>query len=224
MFERYAVFYNPTDALAAWGAALLGWDSAKGRPVPHPDIAGIDVANITAPPRKYGFHATLKAPFRCARGVDLAQLQQAGSRFAAQHTAFQIGEMEVRHDNGFVALRPKCAQQTLRDFAAAVVKAFDPFRAPLTDADIARYRKSPLTARQNQQLLDWGYPFIFDDFSFHLTLSGKLLPQEAATVIAAVAPNLAPVVPTPFVIDAVTLMGQDSDGMFHQIQRYSLTG
>ena len=132
--------------------------------------------------------------------------------------------MELRHDAGFVALRPGTESKALQDFAAAVVQAFDPFRAPLGDADIARRRKTQLTARQDQQMLDWGYPFIFDDFHFHLTLTGSLPANDAATVIAALQPLLAPVLPNPFIIDAITLMGQDHTGLFHQIHRVTLTG
>lgn len=224
MFERYAVFFTPTGALAVWGSAWLGWDSAKGRCVPHPNTAGVDVACATATPRKYGLHATLKAPFRIAQGAGLNQLQQAAAKFASQHAAFAIDALDVRLNSGFVALRPQSAPKQLRDFAASTVKTFDPFRAPLTDVDIARRRQASLTARQDQQMLEFGYPYIFNDFHFHLTLSGDLPEQRAAVLIAALVPQLNPIVPNPFVIDAITLMGQDSDGMFHQIHRHALTG
>ena len=224
MFRRYAVFFTPADALAAWGSAWLGWDSANGRCVSHPSIADVDVAFVTATPRKYGLHATLKAPFRIVQGADLEQLHKAAAKFARQHAAFDIGAMDVRHDNGFVALRPKNTPKELRDFATKTVQAFDPFREPLTDVDIARRRQTSLTARQDQQMLEFGYPYVFDDFHFHLTLSGDLPQQQAAVVIAALVLQLSPIVPTPFLIDAVTLMGEDNDGMFHQIHRYALTG
>ena len=224
MFERYAIFYTPVGPLADVGARWLGWDSAGGRAVPHVAVDGIDVALVTATPRKYGFHATMKAPFRLAQGADPDQLQRTVADFATRHQAFAIGRMELRHDAGFVALRPGTESKALQDFAAAVVQAFDPFRAPLGDADIARRRKTQLTARQDQQMLDWGYPFIFDDFHFHLTLTGSLPANDAAAVIAALQPLLAPVLPNPFLIDAITLMGQDHAGVFHQIHRVTLTG
>jgi hypothetical protein len=224
MFERYAIFYTPTGALADFGAQWLGWDSAHGRPVVQPEIAGIDVPTITQTARKYGLHGTLKAPFKLAEGCDLAQLQDVATTFATGQPAFEIGALTLRHDSGFVALRPRSQQIGLRDFAAVAVKAFDGFRAALTDVDIARRREANLTARQDQQMLDWGYPFIFDDFHFHLTLSGFMEAGEAAQVIDALSPRLESIVPTPFVIDGITLMGQDDRGMFHQIHRYTLTG
>ncbi|WP_417260694.1 DUF1045 domain-containing protein [Celeribacter sp.] len=224
MFERYAIFYTPTGALADFGARWLGWDSAQGCAMPHPESVGTNVADITQTPRKYGLHGTLKAPFHLAKGCDLTQLREAVVTFAAGQAAFDIGALDLRYESGFVALRPRHSYIDLQDFAAATVKAFDAFRAPLPEADIARRRAAKLTIRQDQQMLEWGYPFIFDDFHFHLTLTGRLPADTAAQVISALAPHLEGIVPTPFVIDAITLMGQDAAGMFHQIHRYALTG
>ncbi|MDO7725392.1 MAG: DUF1045 domain-containing protein [Loktanella sp.] len=224
MFERYAIFYTPTGALADFGAQWLGWDSAHGRAVLQPEITGIDVPTITQTPRKYGLHGTLKAPFKLAEGCDLAQLQDVAATFATGQPEFEIGALALRYDSGFVALRPHSQQIALRNFAAATVMAFDGFRAALTDVDIARRREANLTTRQDQQMLDWGYPLIFDDFHFHLTLSGRVEAREAAQVIDMLSLRLESIVPTPFVIDAITLMGQDDRGMFHQIHRYTLTG
>lgn len=224
MFERYAVFYTPTGPLAEFGAQWLGWDSAKGCAVQHPTISNLDLAMITETPRKYGLHGTLKAPFRPAAGTGLPQLRDAAKAFAAQHSAFEIGPLALRYESGFVALRPSQNVSLLKDFAAATVRAFDLFRAPLTGAEIARRRETKLTARQDQQMLDWGYPFIFDDFHFHLTLSGRLTQDAAAPVTDVLTQRLDRVVSAPLVIDAITLMGQDKAGMFHQIHRYALTG
>jgi hypothetical protein len=94
----------------------------------------------------------------------------------------------------------------------------------LTDADIARRRHANLTVRQDQHMRDWGYPFVFDDFHFHLTLSGHLQQDTAAQVIDVLTQHLENIVSNPFAIDAITLMGQDAQGMFHQIHRYTLTG
>lgn len=224
MFERFAIFFTPTGALGDWGAAWLGWNSATGCTARHPDFGDTDIAKITTRPRKYGLHGTLKAPFSINDSTDLTQMQESMADFAAKHARFEIGTMELRYDNGFVALRPAIASTGLPDFASTVVKTFDPFRAALTDADIARRRMSKLTPRQDQQLLDWGYPFIFDDFHFHLTLTGPINKTTAAATIASLRPALTACVPDPFQIDAITLMGQDNQGMFHQIHRYALTG
>lgn len=224
MFERYAIFYTATGALARFGGAYLGWDSAGGTMVPHPEIPGVDVAGVTAVPRKYGFHGTLKAPFRMRAGRDPEQLKNALADFAGQHSAFEIGTMGLRHDHGFVALRPSSPSRDLQDLAAEVVRFFDDFRADLNAAEIARRRQVHLTQEQDQQMLAWGYPFIFNDFHFHLTLSGRLETAPAMQLMTALEPHLAKLVPDPFKIDAVTLMGEDKDGMFHQLHRAVLMG
>lgn len=224
MFERYAIFYTPTGPLADFGARWLGWDSAAGQMMPQPQMGSLDIVAITQTPRKYGLHGTLKAPFTLADHADQAALQQAMAEFAATQAAFGIGLLELVYQAGFIALRPAGAQIRLRDFAASVVTGFDAFRAPLTPADIARRRQANLSPRQDKQMLDWGYPFVFEDFHFHLTLTGALTDAAAAQVIATLVAPLAQVTDKPLQIDGVTLMGQDSKGVFHQIHRYGLTG
>jgi len=223
MFERYAIFYTaPAGALADAGSAWLGWNSAAGQAVPHPYV-GLDLPQITATPRKYGFHATLKAPFRPAAGMDEAVLIRELETFAQATPQVVLDGLAVQVERGFVALRPVGDETALRDFAGACVRDLDHLRAPLTEADIARRRKAPLTDRQDAQMLEWGYPYIFDDFHFHMTLSGPLGAAQAGPVIAAAQDYFAPVLPQPFVIDAVTLLGE-RDGRFHQLHRAALSG
>ncbi len=224
MFERYGIFFTPTGQLADFGASWLGWDSATATPRAHPAVSGIDVAAVTAMPRKYGFHGTLKAPFRMVAGGSLGKLQQSAADFAARRAAVRVGPLALRQDGGFVALRPITVSPALRSLAGDIVTAFDGFRAPFSDAEIARRRTAPLTSRQDQRMLDWGYPYVFDDFQFHLTLSGALPPPHGAALIAALTPLLIPHHSENLVVDAITLMGQDRSGMFRQIHRYALTG
>lgn len=224
MFERYAIFQTPTGAFADWGAAWLGWDSAAGHAVAHPQVGTLDIAKLTARPRKYGLHGTLKAPFHLAQDRSETELCAAVAEFSNTHPAALIDAMTLQYANGFVALRPAHDSASLRALAADVVTAFEPFRAPLSDADIARRRKARLSQRQDAQLLRWGYPFVFDDFNFHITLSGRLRPENAAAVTDQLNPQLDAMVPAPYPVDAITLMGQDMNGMFHQIARHALRG
>lgn len=224
MFERYAVFYTASGAFAQFGAAWLGWDSAVGQTLTFPGQPDLDIARLTARPRKYGFHATLKAPFHLARGQSLDCLQDALNGFAQRRAPVTLGAVEVSATHGFIALRPNTASVALNNLAAAVVRDFDMFRAPLTPEDIARRRKARLSPRQDQQMLEWGYPFVFDDFHFHMTLTGPVRRDDMGAVLAQVEKLFAPVLPDPLVVDAVTLMGQDAQGMFHQIQRAALVG
>jgi len=224
MFKRYAIFYTPTGRLAEWGAGWLGWDSASGMPLQTRTLAGLDVGHLTATPRKYGLHGTLKAPFALAADADREGLELAASHFARQHASFDAGPLGLRYENGFIAVRPLKDPPALRDFAGHAVRAFDHLRAPLSEADIARRRKARLNPRQDQQMMVWGYPFIFNDFHFHLTLTGRVDAITAAQVIAALAPEMADLLPQALRLDAITLMGEDSSGLFHQIHRYALSG
>ncbi|MEO1639825.1 MAG: DUF1045 domain-containing protein [Pseudomonadota bacterium] len=223
MFERYAIFYTaPAGAFADAGSAWLGWDSAAGQAVPHPDV-GLELSQVTATPRRYGFHATLKAPFRPAVGLDEAALIRAVDAFAQATAPVVLDGLAVQVERGFVALRPVGDEATLRNFAGACVRNLDHLRAPLTEVDIARRRKAPLTARQDAQMLEWGYPYIFADFHFHMTLSGPLGAAQAGPVIAAAQDFFAPVLTQPFTVDAVTLLGE-RNGRFHQLHRATLSG
>lgn len=230
MFERYAVFYTPSQSdLARFGASWLGWDSATGQAVPHmglahPDGHRFDVEALTKTPRKYGLHATLKAPFHLAPNTDEKALQAAVQSFAASHAPVMLDGLELQCLRGFMALRPRGDVTALNALVADITRDFDAFRAPLSEADIARRRKAGLSPRQDQQMLEWGYPFIFDDFHFHITLSGKLDAAQGELLTEALAPVLTPLLPEPFALDALTLMGQDAQGLFHQLHRYDLTG
>ncbi|MEQ6203766.1 DUF1045 domain-containing protein [Sulfitobacter sp. HNIBRBA2951] len=224
MFKRYAIFHTPHGAFADWGATWLGWDSAGGRAVPHGEVAGLDVAALTARPRKYGLHGTLKAPFRLADGATQADLRAAVAAFAKARPPVPIGPLSVVHQNGFVALRPAPPQPRLSDFASDTVRELDRFRAPLTEDDIARRRKSRLSPRQDAQMLEWGYPFVFEDFHFHLTLTGRVSADHAPPIIAHLSAALLPIVPAPYAVDTVSLMGEDAQGLFHLLDRFDLAG
>ncbi len=225
MFGRYAIFHTPPPGrFADFGAAWLGWDAAPGRAVDHPRIAGIDAGTITSAPRKYGFHATLKPPFRLAPGATPQALADAVAALAATQAPVCIDGLHLDGAGGFVALIPQGDTRALADLAAATVTTLDAFRAAPTGAELTRRSDAGLTPRQKGHLAAWGYPYVFDDFRFHMTLTGPLAPQARAEVIAALGPVVAPILPRPCRIEDLTLLGQDADGMFHHIHRYALTG
>jgi hypothetical protein len=224
MFKRYAIFDCPTGPLAKFSAAWLGWDNSNGQTVDHPKVDGTDVAALTKRPRKYGFHGTLKAPFHLASNCSLMELKNTAERFAARYAPIDVGSLTLCHQNGFIALRPDGSQPPLCNFTSDLVRHFDPLRAPLSDADIARRRKSRLTPKQDAQLLQWGYPYIFDDFHFHLTLTGYVKSTDAAAVMERLSHRISPLLPHPYTIEAITVVGEDADGMFHQVNRYPLIG
>ena len=225
MYERYAIFYTPRPGqFADFCASWLGWDSVHGRKAKHPSIGDVDVATLTQTPRKYGIHGTLKPPFRLADGQNATDLEQATADLAATIAPVMLAGMGLKHHRGFLALRPRGDGTALASLAQKIVETLDRFRAPAPESELNRRRKAGLSERQEANLQRWGYPYVGEDFHFHLTLSGRIDPALGAEVTDMLAPHLLPLVPRPFPIDRITLMGEDQNGMFHEIRSFELTG
>lgn len=213
---RFAVYFNPAmdSALAALGAEWLGRDAFTGERLPQPLVAGLapdEVEALTADPRRYGFHATLKPPFALREGTDEAGLSEAFSRFAAARAAFQV-DLVVARLGGFLAIVPAGPAPALHQLADDCVTAFEPFRAPLGEADVARRRKSGLTPRQEAHLTAWGYPYVFDEFLFHMTLSGRIDGAAADRMEAAAREVFADALSAPVPIDTLGLFVEPAPG------------
>ncbi|MEL7299255.1 MAG: DUF1045 domain-containing protein [Pseudomonadota bacterium] len=220
--RRYALYYTcPEGLLADMAAAWLGWDAANREERPHPEL-GLNAAEITERPRKYGFHATLKAPFRLAVGASAASLSEALIAFAQTQEPVTLEGLRVATLGSFVALVPEMRSDALDDLAASCVTQFDSFRAPLTADELERRKRTRLTASQEALLGRWGYPYVLEEFRFHMTLTGPLPgPEPVAAILRA---HFAAALPSPFVIDAVSLCGEREDGRFEVIERVPLKG
>lgn len=172
--SRYAVYFAPAAGSSWWrfGCAWVGRDALSGDPRPQPMIDGLDLYSLTAAPRRYGFHATLKAPFRLRPGVSAALLCTRTAQLARSLTPVPLGELRASHRDGFVALRPSADPAPLGALAEECVRVLDPLRAPITEEDIARRRASgSLDARGEELLRSVGYHLALERFDFHLTLS-----------------------------------------------------
>ncbi|MGB8812026.1 MAG: DUF1045 domain-containing protein [Paracoccaceae bacterium] len=223
--KRYAIYYAPkagefADSAATW----LGWDMQTGNVVPQPTVTlPRPLAEITSEPRKYGFHGTIKAPFRLAEGVRYADFSQATARLAASLRPVVLPGLQMINLEGFLALVPQGDTAALMALAAEVVRSLDPYRAPLTKAEIARRRPDRLTARQRELLAAYGYPYVMEEFRFHLTLTGPLTEAEHPDVAKVAATHFARLVPTPFRVEDLCLVGEDEAGRFHLLHRYALS-
>ena len=224
MYGRYAVYYAPEPGpFADFTAAWLGWDPARGTPVPHPDLP-LDIPAVVATPRKYGFHGTLKPPFRLAEGVAETDLRAALDRLAADMRPLTLPGLRLDRLGPFLALLPEGDPAALAHLAARVVQELDHLRAPLTPEEQARRKPESLTPRQRKLLEEWGYPHVMDQFRFHLTLTGPLPGDQADTVMQVLAPRLVPLLPVPFLIRDLCLFGEAADGHFRLLHRAPLTG
>ncbi|QRI61567.1 DUF1045 domain-containing protein (plasmid) [Shinella sp. PSBB067] len=184
---RYALYFTPpaSDPLTLSAQRWLGRNAFTSAALAQPAIAGFDAAalsGLTADPRRYGFHATLKAPFCLAEGRSEAELVAEIGRFVSQAEPFEIPEVVVGRLGSFFALVPGDHCNELQTFAGEVVRRFERFRAPLTSADIARRKPDELNAAERQNLVQWGYPYVFDEFRFHMTLTGRVAAERRDAV------------------------------------------
>lgn len=219
-YRRYAIYSLPADRkLAAFGATWLGWDILKSKAHAQPDR--LRLANFTKKPRKYGFHATIKPPFHLCKGHSLDGLHDSVASFAHKHNVITLRGLKLSTTHGFLALHPIGDTQTLNEMAFDCVKRLDVFRAPASDAEFNKRRAAGLNKIQEQNLQNWGYPYVGTEFRMHFTLSQKanrsdlfMLQQHAIAYL--------PALPKPFCIDAISLVGERLDGMFEHIETYPL--
>ena len=225
--SRYALYFTPRpdSDLARIGAAMLGYDCYTGTAVEQPILPGIapdELRSGTAEPRRYGFHGTLKAPFTLSEGFSLDDLRKAVCGFAAEWPAFEVGTISPRRLGRFIALTPDAPSLDLSLFAAECVAAFDQFRAPLSDKDRQRRAMHNLSPRQKALLERWGYPYVFDQLRFHMTLTGSLPEERIGLWFECLNHHVGT---QPLVIDALTLLEQAGpDAQFRVIARYDLEG
>lgn len=224
MTARYAIYYAPVADSALWtkASAWLGRDAYSARPTARPDLpalAGLDLDVLTADPRHYGFHATLKAPFELAPGRAEGDLLAAARALARMTTAFDATIAPAALGR-FLAFLLQDSQAEMQALHAACVRGLEPFRAPLSDADLARRRRAPLTPAQDARVQAWGYPYVFEDFRFHMTLTGPIADDSVrALVLAALQSHFAPET-GPHRFDAIAVFRQsDRDAPFNLVER-----
>jgi len=213
-FRRYAIYYAPArgTALDRFGAQLLGYDAWTGEDLSAPDFAvqaASDWRDLTQDPRKYGFHATLKAPLSLAPGTTEADLLAACASFADKPRPIPAIRPVVDAISGFIAVIPGEQSHELDRLAADCVSCFDGFRAPLTPEDRARRNPSTLTLRQCNHLDRWGYPYVMEDFRFHMTFTGRLDAVRREAVLATLRQRFSEIGIERLAIDRIVLFRQD---------------
>ena len=196
MSARYAIYFSPAKQSPWWdfGAHWLGRDECDDQALAQPELTHIgptDLNSITAEPRRYGFHATLKAPFHLREGLSLDDLVTRMRALASTLRPVTLGPLQVVSLGDFVALMPITPTEELATLAAACVVELDDLRAPLTAAELARRRIEQLSTREQELLRQYGYPYVLERFRFHFTLSDPLPSATAWSVMLAVAQPVA---------------------------------
>ena len=218
---RYAIYFVPPadDRLWQAGNHWLGRNPESGTVFAQ----NSEDALVTEEPRRYGFHATLKPPFALAPERDPAELEAALAEFAGERAPFEVSGLKVSRLGRFVALVPNDPAPKLRMLADACVRSFEPFRAPLSDAEIARRRPAELSPRQADYLLRWGYPYVLEEFRFHMTLTGSLDPVSAQSYERRLEALFAPILSSRIVIREIALFVEPAaDEAFTLTRRFIL--
>jgi hypothetical protein len=201
------------------GRSVSGEHVTSGTPVGW-TRAAIDAMTVDA--RRYGFHATLKPPFRLAEGRTLEELDAAMARFAAGSASAVIPQLSLARMGGFFALVPGAEAPGLHVLADEAVKCFDGFRAPATDDEVGRRHPASLTPRQRELLKEWGYPYVLDEFRFHLTVTDRIPDGQRATVERALRDWFAPLLGATVPVDAIALFTEAEPGtpfVLHTLHR-----
>lgn len=214
---RYAIYFTPPsdDQLTKKAASWLGRDAFTGAELPVEVPKSIDpaeFARLTDDPRRYGFHATLKAPFPLAKGKTEEELVDAFYAFASTMDPFEIDEIILGRLGNFFALVPGGPSEPLKNLAQECVAQFDRFRAPLTQAEIERRKPDELSANQRMNLMTWGYPYVLDDFRFHMTLTGQVPQPQHSSYQSAIEERFAGLINRPLPVNHLALFVEPAKG------------
>lgn len=226
MNERFAIYFAPASDTPLWafGTSWLGRDPERDVDIERLQLDGITaeaIAEMTVSPRRYGFHGTLKPPFALVDGQDADTLSAALAAFAASRSPFDIPELKLSSLNGFLALVPATQVPALAALAGNCVAAFDDFRAPPLAGEMDRRRAHGLTLRQEANLTRWGYPYVIEDFQFHLTLTDQLDPETFERALPILTGATAALTGTPVRIASLALYHEPRPGAdFRLVARF----
>lgn len=220
--HRYAIYLAPNEPFRTFGTHWLGRDADSGVPVSLPPGMAARPAEWVEAPARYGLHATLKPPFRLAKGIEPAMLDSAMRDFARDRHPFEV-PLTLRALRGFVAWcladRPDAVRR-MHELADASVRELDRFRAPATPDEIARRQPERLSTLEQQMLRDWGYPYVLETFTFHITLTGMLDPEQQAAALTQLSSSAGVLLDTPLWVDSVSVFVQPEPGTPFVVARH----
>jgi len=216
---RAALYWAPAPGNPLWelGCRWLGRDACSGELTAQPDVPGI--AALTQEPRHYGFHATLRPPMRLAG--TWAAFRDTAAEVARGVQPFALPPLELVNLHGFLALRESTPCPGLQALAERCVELTEPQRMPASAEELRRRRAGSLSARQDARLARWGYPYVMEEWFFHLTLTRRLDGAELTAVRDAAARFFEPVLSVTHRVEDICVFVQDG-GDFQIKQRFRL--
>ena len=209
---RAAIYFTPAkdDPLTMRAAEWLGRDAFDDRVARDRDQV---MDALVSDPARYGFHATLKAPFWLADGRTLTDLDRELAELSQRMPAVPLGMLAITRLGRFFALTVQDTPPQLLEAEEAIRMAFESFRAPLSEQEVARRNPQGLSERQQMNLTRWGYPYVGHDFRFHMTLTNAIMDEdEVVHVESRLRSHFSPVLETPVVMDALALFVEPEPG------------
>lgn len=219
---RYAIYFcpQPGSALGRFGADWLGNYKMATAMALSDDV----YLAVTKSPRRYGFHGTLKAPFQLSPLASQEQLLDAVSALATSTTSFAIDGFVLKSIGSFIALVPRSEPDELSILASRCVTELDTFRAPPDSDELTRRRRANLSPAQDQLLVRWGYPYVLDEFRFHLTLTEKMNRPERDHLIQKLSDQTDDAL-GPYQFDDICVFTESEPGAdFELLHRHPLRG
>lgn len=188
-------------------------------------ITDDQLISATRSPCRYGFHATLKPPFRLVDGQDISTLREDLEQFARSTAPVEIGELKIKAIGHFLALVPVHQSEEVGHFASLCVTQFDHFRAPMSQEKRDKRLAAGLNERQIELLDLWGYPYVLDQFKMHMTLSDSLTQSTGPSILRAAQNWFEPILDEPYTLDRICLYEEpDKDAPFKRIADFKLEG
>lgn len=214
---RYAIYFSPakdhplTEAASRW----LGRDAFSG--TLHDDHSAF--ADVTAEPRRYGFHATLKAPFELSQKYSEADLLSAFDDFAANQSAFDIPRVVVDALGPFRA----CSRPHLPTAAGLRRRDRRSFRQVPCSAFRKRYRTPSATEPDGKPAAKSffvGLSYVMDDFRFHMTLTGRVNDSEATGLRDILTSEFSEFTDRPLSVSGIALFAEETRGAPFAVHRW----
>jgi len=226
--SRYAIYFCPDAAtpLLGLGNRWLGRDATTGESL-NPDlpdhIRHENWMRVTDSPRRYGFHATLKPPFRLAENATFEDLQAALRVFAQRHSSFYAPPVAVGKIGRFLALTLSTPSENFSNLAADSVSEFDRFRAPATEEETAQRLRASLSPLEREHVLRWGYPYVFETWKFHMSLTSSIHTESLSLFEPHLRERFASACEQPLLVDSVCIFHEPyPGGLFHLLDRARL--
>lgn len=226
MYQRYAIYYLPPKGseLERFGAQWFGYDITNGQAVDPLRVHEFDLALMTQNARKYGFHATLMAPFPLRKKYKYDDLRLRVTKLAEQTSSFPVSALRFKSLSGHLTLIPNHHATALNLLEERLVTKLNKFRKKKSGEAFKKRLQVKLNALEREYLDDYGYPYVLDHFRFHFTLSDRADKPERTALIEYLERHFSEVFAQPQGIEELAIVGERSDGFFEEIERVPLGG